>query len=89
MRELIGIDPEGRSTGEKIEILLDYRWDQFWRLTDEVYKRRGWTKDGIPKLEKLIEIEMDLPQLVRIVRPYLKEEGLWPVGGEYAKYEQM
>ena len=89
MKELIGVDPEGRSVGEKIEILLDYRWDQFWRLADEVYKRRGWTPDGIPKLEKLIEIGMDLPELVRVVRPYLKEEGYWPEGEAYAGYERM
>jgi len=89
MKELIGVDPEGKSTGEKIEIIMNYRFDQFWQLVDEAYKRRGWTPGGIPKLEKLIEIEMDLPELVQVVRPYLKEEGYWPRGEEYAKYEQI
>ena len=89
MKELIGVDPEGKSTEEKIEIIMNYRFDQFWQLVDAVYKRRGWTPGGIPKLEKLIEIKMDLPELVQVVRPYLKEEGYWPVGEEYAKYEQM
>ena len=89
LKELLGVDPEGRSTAEKMKILLDYRWDQFRQMTDEVYKRRGWTPDGIPKLEKLIELGMDLPELVQVVRPYLKEEGYWPAGGEYAGYEQI
>jgi len=89
MKELIGVDPEGRSVEEKIAIIMDHRWDQFWKLVDAVYKRRGWTPGGIPTLEKLIEIEMDLPELVQVVRPYLKEEGYWPSGGEYAKYERM
>ena len=84
LREQMGVDPEGKSVEEKIEILLNYRWDQFWRLTDAVYKRRGWTPGGIPALEKLIEIEMDLPELIEVVRPYLKEEGYWPFGYEQA-----
>jgi len=87
MREIIGKEPDGRSTGEKIKITMDYRWDQFRQLVDAVYKRRGWTPGGIPKLEKLIEIEMDLPELVEVVRPHLKAEGFWPSGPEYAKYE--
>jgi len=89
IKELIGVGPEGKSTAEKMEIIMNYRWDQFRQLVDAVYKRRGWTPNGIPKLEKLIEIEMDLPELVRTVRPYLKEEGCWPTGNEYAKYEEM
>jgi aldehyde:ferredoxin oxidoreductase len=89
MKELIGVEPEGKSAEEKIEIIMDYRFKQFWRLADAAYKRRGWTPGGIPKLEKLIEIEMDLPELVRVIRPYLKEEGYWPEGGEYAEYERM
>jgi aldehyde:ferredoxin oxidoreductase len=68
---------------------MDYRWDQFRQLVNAVYKRRGWTPGGIPKLEKLIEIEMDLPELVQVVRPHLKAEGYWPVGDEYLKYEEM
>ena len=89
MKELIGVDPQGKGVEEKIEILMNYRWDQFWRLTDAVYKRRGWTPDGIPTLEKLIEIEMDLPELIEVVRPYLKEEGYWPLGAEYDRYEPV
>jgi len=87
MKEIIGVDPAGKSTAEKVEIIMTYRWDQFGQLMDAVYKRRGWTPNGIPKLEKLIEIEMDLPELVAVVRPHLKKEGYWPTDPEYAKYE--
>jgi aldehyde:ferredoxin oxidoreductase len=89
MKETIGIDPDGKSVEERIEIVMNYRWAQFWRLVDAVYERRGWTPGGIPKLEKLIDIGMDLPELVQVVRPYLKEEGYWPTGSEYAKYDRM
>ena len=87
MREIIGVEPDGKDTGEKIKITMVYRLDQFRQLVDAVYKRRGWTPGGIPKLEKLIEIDMDLPELVAVVRPYLKAEGYWPAGTEYAKYD--
>jgi aldehyde:ferredoxin oxidoreductase len=87
MLENIGVDPAGKSAAEKVDITMKYRWDQFGKLVDAVYKRRGWTPNGIPKLEKLIEIGMDLPELVQTVRPYLKEEGYWPSGAEYAKYD--
>ena len=89
LREIVGVDPVGKSVGERLEIIRKYRRDQFEKLVDAVYKRRGWTPGGIPKLEKLIEIGMDLPELVRTIRPYLKEEGYWPAGEEFAKYEQM
>ncbi|MCL2201667.1 MAG: hypothetical protein FWB75_06840 [Oscillospiraceae bacterium] len=87
MKETIGIDPAGKSVEEKVSITMDYRWDQFRQLVDAVYKRRGWTPNGIPKLEKLIEIEMALPELVEVIRPHLKAEGYWPTGSEYAKYD--
>ena len=89
LKEIIGIDPVGKSTEEKIDMVMNYRKEQFGLLVDAVYKRRGWTPNGIPKLEKLIEIGMDLPELVSTVRPYLEAEGYWPASGEYAKYEEM
>jgi len=87
--EKVGIDPVGMSTEDKVVAIMDHRKDQFRQLVDAVYKRRGWTPGGIPKLEKLIDIEMDLPELVAVIRPYLKEEGYWPTGPEFAKYEEM
>ncbi|MDR2570838.1 MAG: hypothetical protein LBD23_11185 [Oscillospiraceae bacterium] len=82
LAEIIGVDPKGQSTVDKVKIMMDYRWDQFRQLVDAVYKRRGWTPNGIPKLEKLVEIGMDLPELVDVVRPYLEAEGYWPSGAD-------
>ena len=89
LKELVQVEPGGRTTEKKIDIIMRYRWGQFQRLVDAVYKRRGWTPGGIPKLEKLIELGMDLPELIRTVRPFLKEEGYWPSGDEYDKYDEM
>jgi aldehyde:ferredoxin oxidoreductase len=37
---------------------------------DVVYKRRGWTPNGIPTIARLKELGIDLPELVEIVKPY-------------------
>jgi aldehyde:ferredoxin oxidoreductase len=36
---------------------------------DAAYKRRGWTRDGVPTVERLKELGIDLPELVAIVTP--------------------
>jgi aldehyde:ferredoxin oxidoreductase len=70
MKELIGIDPEGKSTEEKIRITRKYREDQYEKLVDAVYKRRGWTKNGVPTISHLKNLGMDLPELIEMVTPH-------------------
>jgi aldehyde:ferredoxin oxidoreductase len=72
MKEIIGVDPEGKSTEEKMAITREHREGVYEKLLDAVYERRGWTKNGIPTLEHLKEIGMDLPELIEVVTPYLK-----------------
>ena len=36
-----------------------------------VYERRGWTADGVPTLETLAALGIDLPDVKRVVRAYL------------------
>jgi aldehyde:ferredoxin oxidoreductase len=71
LREVIGFDPEGKSTGEKMAALRAYREDQYEKLTDAVYKRRGWTADGVPTPEKLQQLGIDFPEVIQVVKPYL------------------
>jgi aldehyde:ferredoxin oxidoreductase len=70
MKELIGIDPSGKSTEEKMAITRSYREDQYEKLLDAVYKRRGWNKNGVPKIDFLKKIKMDLPELIDVVKDY-------------------
>ena len=72
MKENIGIDPEGKTLEEKMKITRDFRESQFAQLRDTVYKRRGWTVGGIPTVEHLQNIGMDLPEVLEVVKPYLK-----------------
>lgn len=68
MKELIGVDPAGKSLEEKMEITREYRLGQYEKLLDSVYERRGWTKNGVPTLDHLKDIEMDLPELIDVIK---------------------
>jgi aldehyde:ferredoxin oxidoreductase len=70
LREKIGIDPSDRSTDEKMKILRNYREDQYERLLDAVYKRRGWNNNGVPTIEFLKKIGMDFPEVIEVVKDY-------------------
>ena len=48
--------------------MREYREDQYEKLLDAVYLRRGWTSNGIPKIEHLKNIGMDLPELIELVK---------------------
>ncbi len=69
LKEIFGFDPSTKTIEEKMAILREYREDRYEKLLDAVYKRRGWTKNGVPKIEHLKELGMDLPELIEIVKP--------------------
>ena len=71
LKEKIGVDPEGKSTAEKMDILRKYREDQYQQLIDAVYERKGWNAQGVPKIEHLQKIGMDLPEVIEVVKRFL------------------
>lgn len=71
LRELVGFDPEGKSTEEKVKVLRKYREEQYQKLCDAVYKRRGWNENGIPTLETLKRLGIDYPDVVEVVKKHL------------------
>ncbi len=68
MKEKIGIDPEGKTTEEKLAITRKFREEQYEKLLDAVYLRRGWTPNGVPTIERLKSLGMDLPEVIEIVK---------------------
>ncbi len=68
LKEKIGYDIEGKSTEEKMDTLRKYREDQYEKLTDAVYKRRGWNSNGVPTLEHLKYLGIDFPEVVETVK---------------------
>lgn len=69
LKEALNLDPEKMSLEEKIEALRKYREDRYEKLLDAVYLRRGWTRNGVPKIEHLKNLGMDLPELIEVVKP--------------------
>ncbi len=59
------------STPDKVAALRRYREVQYQTLTDAVYARRGWTADGVPTLEKLRDLGIDWPDVLRVVEKYI------------------
>ena len=68
MKEIIGVDPFGKSIDEKMAITREYREGQYEKLLDAVYDRRGWTSNGVPKIEHLKNLGMDLPELIEVIK---------------------
>ncbi len=70
LREKVGLNTEGMTTEEKMKILRKYREDQYEKLLNAVYKRRGWNNNGVPTIEFLRKIGMDLPEVIDVVKNY-------------------
>jgi len=68
--EKLGYNTAGKSTEEKMKVLRKYREDQYESLIDAVYKRRGWNSNGVPKMEFLKKIGMDLPEVIEVVKDH-------------------
>lgn len=71
LRELQGLDPSSMTTEEKMNALRGYRENQYERLTDAVYERRGWTSAGVPRVETLKALGIDYADVVAVVEKYL------------------
>ncbi len=69
LREL-GLDPEAMTTEDKTAALRTHRVQRYEALVDAVYKRRGWTFNGVPTLETVKRLGIDYPDVVALVRKY-------------------
>ncbi|MDZ7860802.1 MAG: aldehyde ferredoxin oxidoreductase C-terminal domain-containing protein [Candidatus Krumholzibacteriota bacterium] len=67
LREKCDYDPEGKSTEEKMKVLRDYREDRYNQVMKATYKRKGWDENGVPTLERMKKLGIDLPELVNII----------------------
>jgi aldehyde:ferredoxin oxidoreductase len=59
LKEEAGVDPAPLSLDQRRAALRAYREDRYQKLCDAVYKRRGWTSDGIPTLAKVRALGID------------------------------
>ncbi len=70
LRELGISDPEGKDTKEKLKALREYREEQYEKLKDAVYKRRGWTPEGIPTLNTVRRLGIDFPEVLELLKAH-------------------
>ena len=71
LKDLLGVDPAGKSTEEKMALHRKYREDRYQKLCDAVYKRRGWTPNGVPTMETIQKYKIDFPEVVATVQKHL------------------
>ncbi|MDF2675125.1 MAG: aldehyde:ferredoxin oxidoreductase, partial [Clostridiales bacterium] len=71
LKDIVGIDIKGKSIEDKMAALRKYREEQYEKLCDAVYKRRGWTKNAVPTLEHLRSLGIDYPEVIEVVKKYL------------------
>lgn len=70
LQELMGYNPVGKTTEEKIQVMRKYREEQYEKLMDAVYQRRGWTAEGVPTAAHLKAIGMDLPEVMEVIEKH-------------------
>jgi aldehyde:ferredoxin oxidoreductase len=68
LAEVHQVDIAGKRTAEKIALLRGIRERAYETLTDAVYKRRGWTPDGIPTLATAKRLGIDFPEVVALLK---------------------
>jgi aldehyde:ferredoxin oxidoreductase len=68
LAEKHSVDIRGKTTEEKVKILRRFREEMYEKLKDAVYKRRGWTADGIPTLETVKRLGIDFPEVVKLLK---------------------
>jgi aldehyde:ferredoxin oxidoreductase len=68
LKEKLGMDPTGKSTEEKMAALRKYREGEYEKLKDAVYKRRGWTPNGVPTVEKAKALGIDFKDVIELLK---------------------
>lgn len=67
--ELQNLDPTKMTLKEKMAATRKYRENRYEQLLDAVYTRRGWNKNGVPTLEHVKKLGMDLPEVLEVITP--------------------
>jgi aldehyde:ferredoxin oxidoreductase len=68
LKEKLGVNPESHSIKNKINLLREFREQEYEKLKDAVYKRRGWTINGVPTIEKIKSLGINLPEVMMLLK---------------------
>jgi aldehyde:ferredoxin oxidoreductase len=64
------VEITGKSTEEKMALLRNVREELYEKLKDAVYKRRGWTPNGIPTVETVKRLGIDFPEVLDLLKSH-------------------
>ena len=64
----LGIETAALDRKQKMARMRAHREEQYERLVDAVYMRRGWDENGVPTLETLQRLGIDFPEIVQVVK---------------------
>jgi hypothetical protein len=82
---------EKMTVQEKLTILYKFRRDQYKKLADAVYYRRGWTPNGVPTPQKMKQLGFTDKKMLKMLQEKIdadEKNGLNVWGGTYEKGEQ-
>jgi len=84
-------DIEIMSVEDKMNTLYDYRQNQYQKLADAVYYRRGWTPNGVPTPQKMKQLGITDATMISMLQKKIDEDekaGLNIWGGVYKGNEE-
>jgi len=85
------VDVEKMSIKEKMQTLYEWKQDQYQKLADAVYYRRGWTPNGVPTPQKMKKLGFTDKKMLDMLQNKIDEDGnkgLNRWGGKYGKGEK-
>ncbi|MDX2500086.1 MAG: aldehyde ferredoxin oxidoreductase C-terminal domain-containing protein [Deltaproteobacteria bacterium] len=68
LQEKYKVDIDGKSTAEKLAIMRQLREEQYEKLQDAVYERRGWTSEGIPTVATVKRLGIDFDMVLEVLK---------------------
>ena len=68
LEEKYHVDISELDTMEKLGVLRKLREKEYEKLKDAVYKRRGWTNNGIPKVKTVRRLGIDFPEVLKVLK---------------------
>ena len=68
LQQEVGVDPTSLTTKGKMDCLREYREACYEQLLDAVYARRGWDDNGIPTLQTLRHLGIDLDEVIALIQ---------------------
>ena len=68
LQEKYKVDIAGKTTAEKLAIMRQLREEQYEKLQDAVYERRGWTAEGIPTVATVKRLGIDFDGVLEVLK---------------------